>query len=176
MRRHPTESSASGWKVRLLPAVAALAMGLGSGTALAADPSAEGCKLNPADLSKTLGIAFNAGKPDIGIGPACIYPSKDGNSMLWIGLIPQQGSFDAMKMYIGPPATKFTPVANDPDQARLVAAGGPDEVIPHIAYLRRGQLVQVHIGGAIFAGVTGAERTAKVAELNKKLLALPRFP
>lgn len=159
--------------VRIVVAVAAV---VASGHAIAADTAAEGCKLNAADISKTVGIAFNAGKPDIGIGPACIYNSKDGNSLLWLGFIPQQGAFDAMKMYIGPPTTKFTPVANDPDKAQLVTSSTADNAIPHIAYIRRGQLVQVHLGGAIFAGVSGADRTAKIAELNKKLLALPRLP
>ena len=176
MKIHCTEQRASARGSHLLAATAALALLLGSGNAAPAVASAEGCKLNAADISRTLGVAFNAGTPDIGIGPACIYSSKDGNSMLWLGFVPQQGSFDAMKMYIGPPTTKYTLVANDPDQARLVAAGEADNATPHIAYLRRGQLVQVHIGGAIFAGVQGPERAAKIAEFNKKLLALPRVP
>jgi hypothetical protein len=176
MKPHTAEQPAFVRNHRLLAAAAALALAFSSTRALPASPSAEGCKLNPADLSKTLGIAFNAGAADIGIGPACIYNSKDGNSLLWLGFIPQQGSFDAMKMYIGPPSTKYTPVANDADQARLVATAAADNAIAHIAYLRRGQLVQLHLGGAILAGAQGAQRATMIAELNRKLLALPRVP
>lgn len=81
-----------------------------------------------------------------------------------------------MKMYVGPAETKYTPVANDPDQARLVTNGEADAAVPHIVYVRRGQLVQLSIRGAIFAGATGAQRTAALADWNRKLLALPRMP
>ena len=143
------------------------------------------CAFKTADLTKILGAPFHEGKPEssAGFGPACTYKSKgnvaafNGEITLWVGFIPSRGNFDSMKIFLGPPSTKYHPVAKDADNAMIVEQSKTFSVpsFPDIVYMRGGQLVQLHIMGGIYPQAAD-KRKKLVDEYNKKLLALPRLP
>lgn len=156
-------------------------LGLASSLAHAQAAAIKPCPLNPADLSKALGVAFADGmaeKNPFG-GMSCIYKSKGdapafkSNVSVFISQMPMQGTFDNMKMFLGPMSTKYEGVAGDADQAMTVVQAPSVPRFPSIVYMRGGQLVNMHIMGGIYDPVT---RISVVQDGNKKLLALPRVP
>ena len=159
---------------RLAGALACLAFTVAlPSTALA---QKDACLWKSADLAKAFGMPFDSGKPEMGIGPACTYTGNGKTKLLlWVGFAPASGPFESMKFMIGPPKTEFVPVAGDADKAMMVTHTPNVPAFPHIAYMRGGQLVQVHLRGAEL-GTTAAERRKASDEYNKKLLALPRVP
>ncbi|HMS26935.1 MAG TPA: hypothetical protein PKC80_06130 [Burkholderiaceae bacterium] len=139
------------------------------------------CPINPADITKALGVAFADGvaeKNPFG-GMSCTYKSKGdapdfkSNVSIFISQMPMQGSFDNMKMFLGPMTTKYESVAGDADQAMTVVQAPSVPRFPSIVYVRAGQLVNMHIMGGIYDPAT---RISVVQAGNKKLLALPRVP
>ncbi|MEI2813916.1 MAG: hypothetical protein V9E91_09180 [Burkholderiaceae bacterium] len=90
-------------------------LGLASSFAHAQAAAIKPCPLNPADLSKALGVAFADGmaeKNPFG-GMSCTYKSKGdapafkSNVSVFISQMPMQGTFDNMKMFLGPMSTKY---------------------------------------------------------------------
>jgi len=128
-----------------------------------------------------LGVAFADGmaeKNPFG-GMSCTYKSKGdapafkSNVSVFISQMPMQGTFDNMKMFLGPMSTKYEGVAGDADQAMTVVQAPSVPRFPSIVYMRGGQLVNMHIMGGIYDPAT---RISVVQDGNKKLLALPRVP
>ncbi|MBK7503406.1 MAG: hypothetical protein IPI14_12965 [Polaromonas sp.] len=152
-------------------------LGLASSFAHAQAAAIKPCPLNPADLSKALGVAFADGmaeKNPFG-GMSCTYKSKGdapafkSNVSVFISQMPMQGTFDNMKMFLGPMSTKYEGVAGDADQAMTVVSAQRAR-FPSIVYMRGGQLVNMHMGGIY----DPATRISVVQDGNKNCGTAPR--
>jgi hypothetical protein len=150
---------------------------------VAAAATANPCPLKAQAIAKALGGSFDEGvaDPSGAGGNACLYKSKgsvapfNSNISVRLAQMPMQGSFDTMRMFLGPLSTKFHPVAGDADGARTVEQAPSVPKFPSVVYFRGGQMVTLHITGGIYPEGEAA-RKALIDQTNPKLLALPRVP
>lgn len=153
---------------------------LASGASVAA---ANPCPIKAETIAKALGAPFDEGAADpSGLGgTACLYKSKGNvapfntNISVRLGQLPMQGTFEDMRMFLGPLSTKFHPVAGDADGAKTVEQAPTVPKFPSVVYVRGGKLVTLHIAGGIYPEGEAA-RKALIDQINPKLLALPRVP
>jgi hypothetical protein len=150
---------------------------------VAAAAAANPCPLKAQSIAKALGGSFDEGVADPAVagGTACLYKSKgkvapfNADISVRLGQMPMQGSFDQMRMFLGPLSTKFHAVAGDADGARTVEQAPSVPKFPSVVYIRGGQMVTWHITGGIYPEGEAA-RKALIDQINPKLLALPRLP
>lgn len=161
---------------RVSPLALALALALGMATrpAVAAPPA---CPFAPDQLGKALGISFEAGKDEPGMGgTSCKYMSKGAGDPItvFVLVLPPGSSQDMMRtMIAGGPKAKFEPIAGDPDAAARVRAA--DGSLIDVTYRRAGHVVFLRASPSAFEP-DAAKREARAAGMVKKLLSLPRLP
>lgn len=163
---------------RRLAATALCCAAMGTVPAMA---QTKDCPFTPDILKKTFGVEFDAGKSEPGMGTGCRYRTKGGSAKadtdfsLGIYVDPMMGTAEAhRKMVIGP-MHQYPPVAGDADKAVMVKHGGSVPPFPQVAYERGGKVVNLQISGLAHEPDTKA-RDARIDQMNKKLLQLPRIP
>ena len=159
----------------------ALACAGALGTAHAAPPA---CALEPADLQKAFGVAFDKGQADPagGMGTGCKYSTVGGSAAkgtdfsVWLGIIPTGGQMDMWRtMTAGGPKAKLNPVAGDPDKAVTVQQKPDVPPFPSVMYQRGDLLVVLNLTGGAPRGDAKAE-AAFIEQMNGKLLKVRRVP
>jgi hypothetical protein len=141
------------------------------------------CPLSPDALKKVFGVGFGAGKAEPGIsgGTGCIYVSQGGsqknNTDLSVSVFidPPMGAPDMHRKMTMGPMHQFLPVAGDADKAVTVKHGGSVSPFPQVSYERGGYIVKLHLTGLAFEADAKA-RDARLEQMNRKLLQLPRVP
>jgi hypothetical protein len=173
MTRPP--SAPSLWRTGLLAALCAAPL-----FAQAAPPT---CPLSPDALKKVFGVAFGAGtsEPGIGGGSGCKYNaqggSKKNNTDVSVSIFvePPMGTPEMHRKMTMGPMHQFVPVAGDADKAVTVKHGGSVPPFPNVSYERGGYIVKLHLTGLDYLDDAKA-REARIEQMNKKLLQLPRVP
>lgn len=159
----------------------ALACAGALGSAHAAPPA---CALEPADLQKAFGVAFDKGQADPagGMGTGCKYNTVGGSAAkgtdfsVWLGIIPTGGQMDMWRtMTAGGPKAKLNPVAGDPDKAVTVQQKPDVPPFPSVMYQRGDLLVVLNLTGGAPRGDAKAE-AAFIEQMNGKLLKVRRVP
>lgn len=131
--------------------------------------AAKGCLLAPEQLAKVLGGPFAAGKEEgdqgmMGVG--CSYKGK-GYDVWLITLKPAAFGATAEQVLKMSDPGQWKPVAGDPDGARHQIQMSGVSPFPSVAYERKGLLVKLRIVGPT---------QQPIADMNAKLLKLPRLP
>ena len=140
------------------------------GSAHAAPPA---CALEPADLQKAFGVAFDKGQADPagGMGTGCKYSTVGGSAAkgtdfsVWLGIIPTGGQMDMWR----------TMTAGDPDKAVTVQQKPDVPPFPSVMYQRGDLLVVLNLTGSAPRGDAKAE-AAFIEQMNGKLLKVRRVP
>ena len=142
------------------------------------------CALEPADLQKAFGVAFDKGQADPagGMGTGCKYSTVGGSASkgtdisVWLGIIPTGGQMDMWRtMTAGGPKAKLNPVAGDPDKAVTVQQKPDVPPFPSVMYQRGDLLVVLNLTGSAPRGDAKAE-AAFIEQMNGKLLKVRRVP
>lgn len=141
------------------------------------------CPLSPDALKKVFGVGFGAGTSEPGIagGTGCKYTSQGGSKKnntdvsVSIFVEPPMGTPEAHRKLTMGPMHQFLPVAGDADKAVTVKHGGSVPPFPDVSYERGGYIVKLHLTGLDYLDDAKA-RDARIEQMNKKLLQLPRVP
>lgn len=150
---------------------------------LLAQAAPPACPLSPDALKKVFGVGFGAGTSEPGIagGTGCKYTSQGGtkknNTDVSVSIFvePPMGTPEAHRKLTMGPKHQFLPVAGDPDKAVTVKHGGSVPPFPDVSYERGGYIVKLHLTGLDHDDDAKA-REARIDQMNKKLLQLPRVP
>lgn len=141
------------------------------------------CPLSPDALKKVFGVGFGAGTAEPGIagGSGCKYNaqggSKKNNTDVSVSIFvePPMGTPEMHRKMTMGPGHQYLPVAGDADKAVTVKHGGSVSPFPNISYERGGYIVKLHLTGLDYDDDAKA-REARIEQMNKKLLQLPRVP
>lgn len=150
---------------------------------LLAQAAPPACPLSPDALKKVFGVTFGAGTPEPGMtgGSGCKYTSQGGNKKnntdlsVSIFVEPPMGTPEMHRKMTMGPGHQFLPVSGDADKAVTVKHGGSVPPFPDVSYERGGYIVKLHLTGLDYLDDAKA-RDARIDEMNKKLLQLPRVP
>ncbi|MCC6244559.1 MAG: hypothetical protein IT353_17075 [Gemmatimonadaceae bacterium] len=162
----------------------AASIGLAASCALATRAAAQtppACPFSTDALQSVFGIAFEAGKPQPGIGTGCTYKTVGGTlkngTDFTVGVYVNASFPEPQRKLMLAAGTKHTleSVAEDPDRAVVVRHQGDVPAFPQVAYVRRGFDVRLQVVGSGFEADERARR-AKIDGFNRKLLKLPRIP
>ena len=141
------------------------------------------CPLSPDALKKVFGVGFGAGtaEPGIGGGSGCKYTSQGGSKKnntdvsVSIFVEPPMGTPEMHRKMTMGPGHQYLAVAGDADKAVTVKHGGSVSPFPNVSYERGGYIVKLHLTGLDYLDDAKA-REARIEQMNKKLLQLPRVP
>jgi hypothetical protein len=141
------------------------------------------CPLSPDALKKVFGVGFGAGTAEPGIagGSGCKYNAQGGakknNTDVSVSIFvePPMGTPEMHRKMTMGPGHQYLAVAGDADKAVTVKHGGSVSPFPNVSYERGGYIVKLHLTGLDYLDDPKA-RDARIEQMNKKLLQLPRVP